>query len=184
MNNPTSKKSKTLYEHFPYPPRDPGHERTKLRETGLDNLERISHFCFNGQFDIKKSTRILVAGGGTGDSCIYLAEQLKASDAIVTYLDISSESMKIAKQRAAIRKLSNIEWIEGDILEVESLTSDRFDYISCTGVLHHLADPLTGLKRLKSVLKPNGVLGVMLYAKYGRQPVYIMQVLMKTLSHE
>jgi SAM-dependent methyltransferase len=51
----------------------------------------------------------------------------------------------------------------------------RFDHIICTGVLHHLADPDAGLRALKSVLKPNGVMYLMVYAPYGRTGVYMIQ---------
>jgi hypothetical protein len=51
----------------------------------------------------------------------------------------------------------------------------RFDLIVCTGVLHHLADPDEGLRALRSVLKPDGAIYLMVYAPYGRAGVYLLQ---------
>ncbi len=51
----------------------------------------------------------------------------------------------------------------------------RFDLIVCTGVLHHLADPDAGLRALRSVLKPDGAMYLMVYAPYGRTGVYMLQ---------
>ena len=42
------------------------------------------------------SLRALVAGGGTGDATIFLAEQLRHTDAQVVHLDMSSASIAIA----------------------------------------------------------------------------------------
>jgi hypothetical protein len=50
-----------------------------------------------------------------------------------------------------------------------------FDQIVCTGVLHHLPDPDTGLRSLRNVLSPDGALHLMVYATYGRAGIYMMQ---------
>ena len=67
---------KAQYEALPYPPRDPADERRRLIHLVGDNLITLSHHCFGGAKDFRDSFRALVAGGGTGDSTIYLAEQL------------------------------------------------------------------------------------------------------------
>jgi len=53
--------------------------------------------------------------------------------------------------------------------------SIHFDQIVCTGVLHHLADPLAGLIALRNALKPNGAMQIMVYAPYGRAGIYMLQ---------
>ena len=45
----------------------------------------------------------------------------------------------------------------------------------CTGVLHHLADPLDGLRKLRGVLAFGGAITLMVYAPYGRAGVYLLQ---------
>jgi 2-polyprenyl-3-methyl-5-hydroxy-6-metoxy-1,4-benzoquinol methylase len=50
-----------------------------------------------------------------------------------------------------------------------------FDQIVCTGVLHHLPDPDSGLRALRSVLAPDGAMHLMIYAAYGRAGIYMMQ---------
>jgi hypothetical protein len=42
-------------------------------------------------------------------------------------------------------------------------------------VLHHLAGPDVGLRALRSVLKPEGAIYLMVYAPYGRTGVYMLQ---------
>ncbi|MCW8864636.1 MAG: class I SAM-dependent methyltransferase, partial [Colwellia sp.] len=149
-------------------------------EIAMERLELINFYCFKGKNDFN-NFRVLIAGGGTGDSTIYLAEQLRNKNAEVVYLDVSESSMAIAKQRAECRGLTNITWLHGSLLNLND-DIGLFDYISCTGVLHHLADPIFGLKCLHHCLAKNGAIGLMLYGQYGRTGVYQMQQLMKLIN--
>lgn len=173
---------KDQYEDHPYPPRDAENERTSLIKTESDSLGKISHYCFRGKLDPGNHLRVLVAGGGTGDATIFLAEQLKGHNAEAVYLDLSRASMDIAKKRAHIRGLNNITWIQGSILDLPGIVPGKFDYINCCGVLHHLEDPTQGLQSLKACLKDDGAIGIMVYARYGRTGVYHMQELMKLIN--
>jgi SAM-dependent methyltransferase len=57
--------------------------------------------------------------------------------------------------------------IQLDLHDVAALRR-RFDFISCVGVLHHLPDPEKGWAALVDVLKPGGVMQVMLYSAAAR----------------
>jgi SAM-dependent methyltransferase len=171
------------YENYPYPYRDPEDEKTRLIYTLDAFLEKINHFCYQGKQTFN-NFRALVAGGGTGSAAIFLAEQLRhKKNAEIVYLDISRQSMDIAQKRAAIRGLKNITWIHNSILNLPDLDLGTFDYINCVGVLHHLEDYHAGLRALGSVLAENGSLGIMVYGKHARAPIYQMQSLMR-LIHE
>jgi 2-polyprenyl-3-methyl-5-hydroxy-6-metoxy-1,4-benzoquinol methylase len=168
------------YEAYPYPPRDPADERRRLRHVVSGDLLLINHHCFGGVKDFRKGFRALVAGGGTGDTAIFLAEQLRHYDATLVYLDMSAAARQVAEARAEARGLTNITWVTASIMELPTLGLGKFDYIESCGVLHHLESTEAGLKALKSVLKDDGAIFLMLYGKYGRQAVYDMQALLKT----
>lgn len=170
---------KAQYEELPYPRRNPNDERHRLLHYIPDSFPVLSHHCYGGQKDFRGGYRCLVAGGGTGDSAIYLAEQLRHVGGELVYLDMSSASRAIAQERARIRGLDNIQWITNSLLELPNLDLEPFDYINCSGVLHHLESTEDGLEALKSVLKEDGVIFLMLYAKYGRQGIYDMQGLLR-----
>ena len=171
------------YEAYPYPPRNPEDERSRLENSWHDFLEVINFYCFKGKNTFSQEYRVLVAGGGTGDQTIFLAEQLRPNRrAEVVHLDISSNCIGIAKRRAEVRKLPNITWMHGSVLDLPSLQVGQFDYINCVGVLHHLEDPTAGLKALGAVLKEDGAMSLMLYGKYGRTGVYLMQELMRRIN--
>ncbi len=182
-SNNYTKSVREQYESYPFPPRDPEEELTTIKITDIDFIGKISHYCFNGKLNPEKQKlRFLVAGGGTGDAVIFLAEQLRGFCGEVTYLDMSQTSMHIAQQRAKIRTLDNIQWIQGSLLDLQEMDIGEYDYINCYGVLHHLKDPSLGLQALASRLKSNGAMGLMMYAKYGRTNVYYMQKLLKMIN--
>src|SRR5262249_2518626 len=70
--------------------------------------------------------------------------------------------------------LTNLKTGQVQIEQAAEL-DQQFDLIICTGVLHHLADPDTGLRALRNVLKPDGAMYLMVYAPYGRTGVYMLQ---------
>jgi hypothetical protein len=177
---------RSQYEALPYPPCNPQDDHQRLVKTWLEDLPMINHYCFAGKQSFQNGFRALVAGGGTGDATIFLAEQLRATDAEIVHLDMSQASIALAQERAQIRGLSNIRWVHDSLLNLPGLGLGRFDYINCSGVLHHLADPDLGLKALRSVLKNDGLhpaaIGLMVYASTGRTGVYQMQALMRLIN--
>jgi ubiquinone/menaquinone biosynthesis C-methylase UbiE len=170
------------YELLPYPARSPIDERHRLVTTWLDDLPMLNQYCFRGRQDFGKGFRVLVAGGGTGDGTIYLAEQLKHTDASIVHLDLSESSTAIARQRAEVRSLTNITWIRDSLLNLPRLGLGEFDYINCSGVLHHLKDPDLGLNALLSCLKTDGAIGLIVYGKHARVGVYQMQELLRLMN--
>lgn len=170
------------YENLPFPSRDPEGERYVLRVSLPDILGKINQYCFGGERDFSRPFRALVAGCGTGDSVIWLGHQLKDTPAEVVAIDISQASLEVAQARAKVRGLTNIKWVHGSLLEVNSLGLGKFDYITSLGVLHHLPDPAAGLAALESVLADNGAMAIMLYGTVGREQIYAMQRILRQLT--
>lgn len=172
------------YELLPYPARDPRDETKRLIEGSPSHLLELNHYLFAGARDFSRPFRALVAGGGTGDGLIMLAQHLKdcGCPAEIVYLDLSSASRAIAEERARVRALGGITFLTGSLLDLPRLELGRFDYIDCCGVLHHLADPPAGLAALSQALAPDGGMGVMVYGTLGRTGVYPVQAMLRTLA--
>ena len=172
------------YEALPYPPRDPRDEAIRLVTGTPSHILEVNHYLFSGRLNFNRPFRALVAGGGTGDACIMLAQQLadRRCPAEVVYLDLSSASRQVCEARAKARGLRNVQFLTGSLLDLPNMNIGQFDYIDCTGVLHHLPDPSAGMKALASVLQPEGGIGVMLYGGYGRTGVYPLQEMLRTLA--
>lgn len=112
--------------------------------------------------------RVLVAGCGTGHETIELAAGL--SDVQVLAVDLSRSSLAYARRMAADLGVTNIEFRQGDILGLGTLT-ERFSVIYCNGVLHHLRDPAVGLRVLVQLLQPGALLRLSLYSELARASV-------------
>ena len=170
------------YETYPYPPRDPADEATRLVTGSPSQLLEINHYLFAGRRDFSTPFRALVAGGGTGDAAIMLAQQLADTGGRhdVTYIDLSEAST--ARARAEARGLNNIRFITGSLMDVAALAPGPFDYVDCCGVLHHLEDPPAVLNRLAGVLADDGGMGLMVYAPLGRTGVYHAQSMLSALD--
>jgi SAM-dependent methyltransferase len=172
------------YEAYPYPPRDPRDETKRLIEGSPSHLLEINHYVFSGRRDFGQPFRALIAGGGTGDGTIMLAQHLadRGCPAELVYLDVSSAALAIAEARARQRNLTNIRFMTASLLELPNLALGPFDYIDCCGVLHHLPDPAAGLAVLAAALRDGGGIGLMVYGALGRIGVYHLQEILRRLA--
>ena len=177
-------KIREQYEVYPYPPRDPRDEAKRLHEGSPSHLFELNHYIFGGRRDFSKPFKVLVAGGGTGDAAVFLAQQLAdvGCPAEVVYIDLSDASRKTAEARVRVRKLTNVIFHQLSILDLPDSGLGPFDYIDCCGVLHHLEDPAAGLQALASVLTEDGGIGFMLYGELGRSGVYPVQDMMHMIT--
>ena len=112
--------------------------------------------------------RILVAGCGTGRHPIGTARRFP--DSSVLAVDLSLTSLAYAERKTRELGIGNIEYRQADILALGAL-AERFDVVDCTGVLHHLEDPVAGWRILCSLLRPGGVMRVGLYSEIARRHV-------------
>jgi len=111
---------------------------------------------------------VLIAGCGTGQQAVMTARRY--AGARILAVDLSLSSLCYAKYRTDALGLNNIDYGQADILKLASI-GRHFDLIACSGVLHHLADPLEGWRVLLSILRPNGIMHIALYSKLARAHV-------------
>src|SRR5690348_15098959 len=126
----------------------------------------------------KPDLDILIAGCGTNQAAVFAYTNRAAR---VVAVDVSQPSLNHQQYLKDKHGLSNLELHLLPIEELPSLGLD-FDLIVSTGVLHHLADPAAGMKALAGCLRRNGAIGVMLYAKYGRTGVELLQSVFRDLG--
>ena len=103
MTDATDARLAAQYEAYPYPARDPADEAKRLIVGSPSHLREIDHWVFGATRPASRPFRALIAGGGTGDAAIMLAQHLARAGrpGRVTYLDRSGTAMGIARARAA-----------------------------------------------------------------------------------
>ena len=128
--------------------------------------------------DYKPDLDILIAGCGTNQAAVFAYTNRSAK---VVAVDISQPSLDHLQYLKDKYGLENLELHRLPIEELSSLKRN-FDLIVSTGVLHLLPDPVAGMKALRGCLRRDGALGVMLYAKYGRMGVEMLQSAFRDLG--
>lgn len=148
-----------FYGRFPYPWRPMQFESLADPDLGARLVDQAI-----GDFDhrtVPPDGKIWVTGCGTNQA-VYTA--LRFPRARVLGSDISDASLDLCRHTAEDLGLSNLT------LRRESLNAaeyrDRFDYVLCTGVIHHNADPPAVLERIGRTLLPGGILELMVYNRF------------------
>lgn len=155
------------YRDWPYPPWS---RVTRPRPETLPSwVEALDRGRPSG---LPVAADLLVAGCGTGREAAFWA--LRFPDARITAIDLSQSSLAYARERCAALGLGRIDFRRLDLRAVADL-GKTFDFIACSGVLHHMADPEGGWAALTGVLRPGGVMRIMLYSKLGRLKVRAAQ---------
>ena len=164
ISDDVSLKVRKQYEKNPYP-------RWVKLSIPLKS-ESITKFCEKEQLKLhsKKiedvtAPEILIAGCGTGQHSIEVAFQF--SNCQVLAVDLSLTSLAYAKRKTDELNVSNLEYLQADILDLHRLDK-KFDVIECLGVLHHMGKPMAGWEVLTDLLKPSGLMKVGLYSELAR----------------
>jgi len=121
-------------------------------------------------------TRILVAGCGTGRQPLQIALQFAHSQVLA--IDLSMASLAYAARKATELGVASIAFAQADLLALQ-LGDTTFHIISCSGVLHHLANPEHGWRSLMRYLAPGGVMKIGLYATAARADIEAARAFMR-----
>ena len=122
---------------------------------------------------------ILDAGCGSGYKSLVLAEANPGAK--IVGIDLSEESVKLARQRLQYYGFDNAEFYALPIEQVSSLNIE-FDYINNDEVLYLMPDPVLGLQAMKSVLKPDGIIRTNLHSSRQRALIYQAQTVFKMMG--
>lgn len=107
--------------------------------------------------------KVLEIGCGIGTDTVNFAEQ----GAILTSVDLSTESLKVTEKRLEVYELSdkvNLLYANAENLS-EYVPVEKYDMIYSFGVLHHTPDPLAAFKEIKKYMGEGSIFRLMVYNK-------------------
>jgi len=159
-----------FYERMPYPAPRTSLDAHRDHYKNPDRRRADFHLTWPAE-QPRGRQEILIAGCGTSQAARYA---LREPDARITAIDISNTSLRHTRDLQRKYNLENLELHQLPIERVREI-GRSFDRVVCTGVLHHLPDPDHGLRALRDVLRPSGAMRLMVYARYGRAGIYMMQ---------
>ncbi|MBP9792326.1 MAG: class I SAM-dependent methyltransferase [Rickettsiales bacterium] len=121
-----------------------------------------SHIPKFADFKKWKGKKVLEIGSGIGTDSVNFVR----NGADLTIVELSEKSLEITKQRLKLFKLK-AKAMQGNAEELTTLLpkGEKFDLIYSFGVIHHSPDPRKIIEETSKLLKPKGVLKIMLYAK-------------------
>lgn len=159
---------RAMYEAHPYP---------RWTTLGTPRVTSVGEFMRerSGHRAPPDVLRLLVAGCGTGRQAAHTARSFPASRVLA--LDLSGASLGYAARMTHKLGISTVEFMQGDLLDLHAL-HEQFAMIFCSGVLHHLQDPLAGWAQLVRRLHPDGMMKIALYSEKARQPVAAARALL------
>jgi SAM-dependent methyltransferase len=137
-----------------------------------------AHRLFWPDRDYRPDLDILIAGCGSNQAAVFAYTNPAAS---VVAIDVSGPSLDHHRFLKLKYGLKNLELHRLPIEDVGTLGRD-YDLVVSTGVLHHMADPKAGMRALGQCLRPEGVAAIMLYARYGRIGVEMLQGVFRDLG--
>jgi SAM-dependent methyltransferase len=165
-----SEEVRKFYERMPYPAPLTNLDDHRDLYKNPDRRRAEFHLIWPDK-QPRTNQEILIAGCGTSQAARYA---LREPDARITAIDVSDTSLKHTRDLKRKYNLENLELQKFPIERVREL-GRSFDLVVCTGVLHHLEDPDAGLCALRDVLRPSGAMRLMVYARHGREGIYMMQ---------
>jgi SAM-dependent methyltransferase len=171
IEDEVSRNVRAQYEEMPYP---------RWITAAPVSPERSLAWYLRSQFPLaplrdlprREGLDVLIAGCGAGQHPIETARRFPS--ARVLAIDLSLSSLSYAKRKTQALGLANIDYAQADLLLLGAhlgAGGRSFDLIESSGVLHHLADPMSGWRVLLSLLRPGGVMHIGLYSALARADI-------------
>lgn len=142
----------------------------------FDEVERRKFFVEPhipefAQYPKWANKKVLEIGCGIGTETVNFAN----SGARITAVDLSSNSLSLARKRAEIYNLSNIDFYHANVEELSTIVPiQKYDLIYSFGVLHHTPNPRKAFLELKKYMNSDSKLKVMLYHKFSWKVFWVI----------
>ena len=102
---------------------------------------------------IPGDARVLEAGCGTGQMCLYLAR----ADRVVVGADLTRAALLLGAAAARRFCLDRVQFVETDLRQ-PGLKAGSFDVVYSSGVVHHTPNPRASFARLVQLARPGGMI--------------------------
>jgi SAM-dependent methyltransferase len=159
-----------FYDVTPFPSYELNDDKLSIMQKGDRNqlTKKLKDFI-----GLNKS--FIEFGSGTSQLSNYLA--IGTNNKIFAF-DPTEKSLRLGYDFAKKNGIKNVSYINADIFD-DVLEEKSFDFVWCSGVLHHTKDPYGGFAIIQKSLKSNGYIFIGLYNKYGRFRTFLRQILYK-----
>ncbi len=161
-----------MYTRFPLPNFEMPEMPSEAELAAMGPMHRLEYnfYICHPHFKSFAGGKMLDGGCGTGNSTYRYA--VRNPEVEILGVDLSEKSVFLAESRARKRGVTNARFRQVDLMDPRALADEGpFDYIASEGVVHHLSDPLTGLRHLVDRLTPDGLIFLAFYSRKARARV-------------
>ena len=120
--------------------------------------------------DLHPGMAVLDVACGTGEPAISIGSSLAGTGSIIG-IDISSEPLKIAEQRATTRGLKNVSFQQADAHQLP-FADATFDRITSRLGIMFFADTPRVFREMHRVIKPGGSVALVAWGPFENQPYF------------
>jgi SAM-dependent methyltransferase len=122
------------------------------------------HIPMFADFERWRGRRVLEIGCGIGTAMISFLN----AGAQVTAVDLSSESLALARRRAEVYGLADhVRFYEADAERLsEVVPQEPYDLVYSFGVLHHTPNPARAIDQIRAFVRPGSTVKLMMYYRY------------------
>jgi len=131
-------------------------------EKAVSRLDLLDRIFGPGTRDLLAATglalgmRVAEIGCGTGQTALWTAAQVSPHGSVVA-VDASGEQLRVAATSAGKNGIRNVSFHQASAYDL-GLPEQSFDLVYARFLLCHLDDPAKAVNRMRSILKPGGVL--------------------------
>lgn len=135
------------------------------------------HIPLFAEFEKWRGKKVLEIGCGLGTDTVNFAR----AGAQVTAVDLSTESLALAKQRAEVFGLDNVTFYQANAEQLSDYVPvERYDLVYSFGVIHHTPHPERVIEQIHKYMDRDSIFKIMVYhraswkvfwmlMKYGRK---------------
>jgi len=130
------------------------------------------HIPAFAEFERWNGKKVLEIGCGIGTDTIRFAR----AGARVTAVDLSQESLAVARKRAAVFGLEDrITFHEADAEHLSEIVPvETYDLVYSFGVIHHTPHPKNVIREIRKYMGPQSLLKIMVYHRYCTKVLWIL----------
>jgi 2-polyprenyl-3-methyl-5-hydroxy-6-metoxy-1,4-benzoquinol methylase len=110
------------------------------------------------RLSLSPGARVLDVGCGTGASALPAASRVGSTGRVIA-VDLADRLLEIAREKAAIRQLPNVEFHFGD-MERLGYPDQHFDAVICVFAIFFVPDMAKQVRELWRMVRPNGQIAI------------------------
>jgi len=131
----------------------PTHIHSEDKTKTLSKTLREAEHAFNLSTELKDLSVGDFGCGGHGETIEHLLDW-GVKEIIAVDLD-TTQCQKVLKSKGIVSQ-EKITFVNSSLQSLEGISSNSLDFIWCSGVLHHVQNPVEAINEIGRILKPSG----------------------------